>query len=114
MVPRVPRHFWQGGSSGVGVTASEFEVHDADAPELLSWAAQETAGSGRTYSVVVVSERGGGQGTTRICGWDPSIGLVGETRLPVNGRNAATARRVERDRGSGCPSRLSVIVDDHV
>jgi len=59
-------YFWdQRGSS------HEFEVTDADVPEVLAWADEEARRSGRTYVIWVRSvDAAGSPGLIRLAGWE--------------------------------------------
>ena len=72
-------YLWDGSSS------DEYEVTDADVPEVLAWAEDEAHRTGRTYVVWLRHEdRHDGAGLIRLAGWEqPSQEILGGGLRPA-------------------------------
>jgi hypothetical protein len=58
-------YFWDGGSS------DEYEITDADVPEVLAWAETQAQRTNRTYVLWLRHEdRHDGPGLIRLAGWE--------------------------------------------
>ena len=72
-------YFWDGAG-----TSDEYEIADADVPEVLAWADAEARNTRRTYVLWLRSEdRNDGPGLIRLAGWEqPSDERPGEGQRP--------------------------------
>ena len=77
-------YFWD----GAGVS-DEYEVTDADVPEVLAWAEAEAHRTRRTYVLWLRhDDRHDGAGLIRLAGWEqPSDEAPGDDRRPAYARD---------------------------